>query len=488
MRIIYALIVIIAALCGTRVAHAQGRIERLAPQAAAPGGHFEIRGSGFGDDASHQRDASVVEIYKVVNRSALRWHLRVLTWSDQRITAGAPVDLEPGEYGLHVGVPNTLRWSNQTRLTVAAVDAEAAPDNEEPWIERISPTYSSGGMTVEIHGRRFGRLGQHDYVQIQRRDGSDRAHLAVVRWSDRFIRVQIPVHTSAQRIAAGRYQLQVVREDAGDDNISVAYPSNRKEIILRDHDWSEHMYLDAVEPESVRAGGEVDLIGRNLERQNDDWYVRLTRVTDGRELAVHVSQWHNGMVRAPIPNEAPPGEYRVMIGRRDRPFLSTQRRALTIVAVQPTRASGGAGNRRRGEAERISGRTGAESNAEASSVGGMYISSLSRSIAAPGETLAIEGERFGPRQGSRIVAINHGRLNRMDVVSWSDQRIVVRVPAELAAGDYRVLVYYDASLRTSSNSLAVTLRDAAMSRVFADAFRRNARSGRPGYVVRERRE
>jgi hypothetical protein len=45
----------------------------------------------------------------------------------------------------------------------------------------------------------------------------------------------------------------------------------------------------------------------------------------------------------------------------------------------------------------------------------------------------------------------------MQVVSWSNEVIRARVPRTLMPGNYRVLVYYDDSFRTSSNSLPVTI-------------------------------
>jgi hypothetical protein len=44
------------------------------------------------------------------------------------------------------------------------------------------------------------------------------------------------------------------------------------------------------------------------------------------------------------------------------------------------------------------------------------------------------------------------------VLSWSDNLIRVRIPNYLDAGNYRVLVYYDDSFRTSSNSVDLDIQ------------------------------
>jgi hypothetical protein len=87
----------------------------------------------------------------------------------------------------------------------------------------------------------------------------------------------------------------------------------------------------------------------------------------------------------------------------------------------------------------------------------VLIERVSSSVARAGDTVDIYGVNFGSIPGDKIVAINMGRTNRMQVLYWSDSRIRARVPAGLRPGNYRLLIYYDDSLATSSNSLQVTI-------------------------------
>lgn len=79
-------------------------------------------------------------------------------------------------------------------------------------------------------------------------------------------------------------------------------------------------------------------------------------------------------------------------------------------------------------------------------------------VAYPGQTILIHGSHFGPNPGSKITAINLGRVNQMRVIEWSDRLIRALIPSDLAPGNYRLLIYYDGSFRTSSNSLELTIR------------------------------
>ena len=88
----------------------------------------------------------------------------------------------------------------------------------------------------------------------------------------------------------------------------------------------------------------------------------------------------------------------------------------------------------------------------------MLIERVSPHAVYAGDIVEIRGERFDSFQGNKILAINHGRVNSVRVLSWSDNLIRVRIPNYLNAGSYRVLVYYDDSFRTSSNSVELDIR------------------------------
>jgi hypothetical protein len=86
---------------------------------------------------------------------------------------------------------------------------------------------------------------------------------------------------------------------------------------------------------------------------------------------------------------------------------------------------------------------------------GMRIDQLGMYAVIPGGELEIVGSHFGAAQGSKIVALSKDGLVGAEVMSWSDQSIRIRIPEGIPYGKYKVLIYYDDSLSTSSNSKSV---------------------------------
>jgi hypothetical protein len=89
--------------------------------------------------------------------------------------------------------------------------------------------------------------------------------------------------------------------------------------------------------------------------------------------------------------------------------------------------------------------------------GGMLIDRVKPFAVHRGDIVEIRGSRFDSFQGNKIVGVNLGRVNPVPVISWSDDLIRVRIPNHLNAGSYRVLIYYDDSFRTSSNSVELDI-------------------------------
>lgn len=71
---------------------------------------------------------------------------------------------------------------------------------------------------------------------------------------------------------------------------------------------------------------------------------------------------------------------------------------------------------------------------------GVRLSSLSAATGSPGEQFVMYGA-WGASQGEKIPVINKGGMRRLEVIAWSPDAIVVRIPASLGPGGYRVGVY-----------------------------------------------
>ncbi|UCH97273.1 MAG: IPT/TIG domain-containing protein [Candidatus Aminicenantes bacterium] len=90
----------------------------------------------------------------------------------------------------------------------------------------------------------------------------------------------------------------------------------------------------------------------------------------------------------------------------------------------------------------------------------MTLTSTSPTRGTSGDIFTIYGSNMGSSQGSKTPSINRGRAYFLEVLSWSSTEVRVRIPPGLPAGNYKVLIYYDDTYRTGSNSLDFLVTDA----------------------------
>ena len=120
-----------------------------------------------------------------------------------------------------------------------------------------------------------------------------------------------------------------------------------------------------------------------------------------------------------------------------------------------------------------------------SSAGPMTIDGTFPQRGAPGQTFTIIGRNFGANQGTKIPSINRCDGNRLEVVRWSDEAIVVAIPDAMPyTGLHKVIIYAGAAGSRSSTSVDfwvtaapvpeyVTNRYEIQVRSFAAAYRRS---------------
>jgi hypothetical protein len=70
----------------------------------------------------------------------------------------------------------------------------------------------------------------------------------------------------------------------------------------------------------------------------------------------------------------------------------------------------------------------------------LKLTSISKTSGRPGDTFEMVG-KFGPEQGTKVAVLNKGTANELIVVSWSDTKLVVKIPDGLAPGMYKTGVY-----------------------------------------------
>ncbi len=179
--------------------------------------------------------------------------------------------------------------------------------------------------------------------------------------------------------------------------------------------------IDRIEPREVECGGTAEITGTGFGALQGDKVILFMRDHSRHEL--RVLRWSEDQIRVEIPENANPGRYRVGICTDRRCREGSNAVPLSIIEM----------------------------------VGGMLIESAAVGTSTRRGTVDIRGVHFRSQQGTKVVAINHQRVNRMRVLRWSDRRVIAEIPPDLEPGAYRVLIYYDDSLRTSSNSVEVRI-------------------------------
>lgn len=71
---------------------------------------------------------------------------------------------------------------------------------------------------------------------------------------------------------------------------------------------------------------------------------------------------------------------------------------------------------------------------------GIKFTSMSKNSGYPGDTFIMYGT-WGTTQGTKLPCINKGGMNKLIVLTWTNSKLKVRIPAGLAPGSYRVGVY-----------------------------------------------
>jgi len=204
---------------------------------------------------------------------------------------------------------------------------------------------------------------------------------------------------------------------------------------------SADMHIDRIDPADPTAGTPMELHGDFHAEQapRSPMEVMLSKVVNRRvvEYRLPILQRSRSLMRVLVPATIPPGDDYSVIVRVPGRWLWTN--TVRVQVRQPPPPA------RRGDPTRPDPPTVTTS--------GMFIEQVDPGEAFPGLVINIRGSHFGSHPGAKVVGINRGSVNQARVVSWSDQLVQAVLPSGLPPGDYRVLIYYDGTLGTSSNSV-----------------------------------
>ena len=329
--------------------------------------------------------------------------------------------------------------------------------NTSPRISSVSPQTVQTNRIVTVSGSNFGSSRGSSTVRI----GSVAIpSSSLSSWSNNRIRFRIPVNTPPGDL--------IVRTSQGTSN------AIRLQITSP--------YLTRISPTRAKTGDRLTLTGGNFGTRRGSRYVLFT--SNVRPSAADYVSWANSRIVVRVPARARSGNVQVATsnGTSGTKRLLIESRSPRITSVSPrqvkynqvvTVTGSNFGSSRGSSTVRIGSvaipssslaswsntrirfrvptnmrsgnvtiRTSAgTSNAIRLGITSPYLASVSPSRVKPGDRLTLTGANFGSRRGSGYVLFAPNvRPSSGDYVTWSDSRIVVKVPAGAQSGEVKVVV------------------------------------------------
>jgi carbon monoxide dehydrogenase subunit G len=403
----------------------------ISPTAISPGMQMTLNGTGFG---AAQGSGSVI-LGTEANGT-------VVSWSNTRIVATVPAELEPG----NAEVKQSGVTSNGIAFTVIA-----------PTLTSISPTAISPSIQMTLTGTGFGSAQGNGSVIL-----GPEATGTVVSWSNTKIVVTVP-----SELVPGN--ASVTQNGATSNGIAftVVAPT-----------------LANISPSAISPAMQVTLTGTGFGSAQGNGSVAL-----GPEATGTVVSWSNTQIVVTVPAQLEPGNASVTQNGATSNGIAFTVVPPTLSSISPTALSPGTqvtltgtgfgsaqgngsvilGPEATGTvvswsstkivatvpAELVPGnaqveQNGATSNGVAFTIVPPTLTSISPTAVDPGMQMTLTGTGFGTAQGNGIVTL--GPESTGTVVSWASTKIIVTVPAGVVAGNASVT-----QNGATSNGIAFTI-------------------------------
>ncbi len=180
----------------------------------------------------------------------------------------------------------------------------------------------------------------------------------------------------------------------------------------------------ALTPAEIYPGNTFLITGQGFGDRQRNRTLILSGAVNGRSALykLKVLKWSKSGIRVDTSETVSPGVYRVGIYEGDETRLVGNTKKIVVL-------------------------------------GGIVIEGVNPDPATPGQTLEIHGTHFGHVQAHRIASLNrNGRRVFLQVSVWSETLIRARIPNNVGSGQHRVLIYYDDTLRSSSDGYPITIQ------------------------------
>ena len=400
-------------------------VHSISPQTARSNTVVTVSGENFGSS----RGSSSVRIGSTTITS-------FTSWSNGSIRFRIPRNTPPG----NLTIRTTNGTSNSIRLNITS-----------PYLTNLSPTQVKTGDRLTLTGGNFGSRRGTGYVLFASNIRPSAADY--VSWSDRRIVVKVPARarsgnvqittsngTSGTRpltISSGpqitsispnrvRYGQTITIRGTGfgtrrgtrrvvffggtqpnasqyvswsDTQIRVRVPAGARtgdlQVVTTGGSGTARLtvtspWVNGVSPQNVRTNNVVTISGENFGSSRGSSSVRI-----GSTAITSFTSWSSSAIRFRVPINTPPGN-------------------LTIRTTNGT------------------------SNSIRLNITSPYLTSISPTQVEAGDRLTLRGGNFGSSRGTGYVLFTALLPSAGDYVSWSDRRIVVRVPDKAPSGDVRV--------------------------------------------------
>ena len=409
----------------------------ISPTQEKTGGRLTLTGGNFGT----RRGTGYVLFASNVRPSAADY----VSWSNSRIVVKVPARAQSG----NVQVVTGAGASGTRRIVVES----------SPQITSVSPRQVLYDQVVTVTGINFGSSRGSSSVRI----GSQLIS-SFASWSNTIIRFRVPTNMRSGNLT--------VRTSKGTSNAILL------EILSP--------YLGGVSPVSVKPGDRLTLTGANFRSSRGSGYVRFA--PNVRPTASDYVVWGDSRIVVKVPAGAQSGDVKVVVigtGGSGTKRVVVESASPQIASVSPrqvqynqvvTVSGSNFGSARGISSVRIGSlgitsftawsntrirfrvptntrsgnlivRTSAgASNAIRLEITSPYLGSVSPVSVKPGDRLTLSGANFRSSRGSGYVLFAPNvRPSSGDYVTWSDNRIVVRVPAGAQSGDVKVVTGAGAS-------------------------------------------
>ncbi len=273
-------------------------------------------------------------------------------------------------------VPTNMRSGNVTvRTAEGTSNAVRLEIMSGPYLSSVSPTRVKSGDRLTLTGSNFGRTRGSSYVLFTPNVWPT-ASSDYVSWSDTRIVVKVPA-----RAQSGDVQVVTGTGSSGTKRIVVESASLPR--------------ITSVSPRQVQYNQVVTVTGNNFGSSRGSSTVRIGSIAIPSSA---LASWSNTRIRFRVPTNVRSGNVTV-------------------------RTSAGTSNSIRLE------------------ITSPYLASVSPSRVKPGDRLTLTGANFRSSRGSGYVLFtpNVWPTSSSDYVTWSDSRIVVKVPAGAQSGEVKVI-------------------------------------------------